>query len=106
MQCGKEDSRESCHCCPPVSWPSWLEHEDPWLPAWEAWTPTPLSLRQGSELLRDPSLGVEFRLHLVRMVILTEPEVGTELSGSAHSKGSQRPCSHPAPASCGFLRGR
>ncbi|XP_045419871.1 A disintegrin and metalloproteinase with thrombospondin motifs 13 isoform X3 [Lemur catta] len=32
------------------------------------------SLNIGSELLRDPSLGAQFRVHLVRMVILTERE--------------------------------
>ncbi|XP_060055339.1 A disintegrin and metalloproteinase with thrombospondin motifs 13 isoform X2 [Erinaceus europaeus] len=32
------------------------------------------NLNMGSELLRDPSLGAQFRVHLVKMVILTEPE--------------------------------
>ncbi|KAK2505414.1 hypothetical protein MC885_000621 [Smutsia gigantea] len=32
------------------------------------------NLNMGSELLRDPSLGAQFRVHLVRMVILTQPE--------------------------------
>ncbi|XP_007453197.1 PREDICTED: A disintegrin and metalloproteinase with thrombospondin motifs 13 [Lipotes vexillifer] len=32
------------------------------------------NLNMGSELLRDPSLGAQFRVHLVKMVILTQPE--------------------------------
>ncbi|XP_040860574.1 A disintegrin and metalloproteinase with thrombospondin motifs 13 [Ochotona curzoniae] len=43
------------------------------------------NLNIGSELLRDPSLGVEFRLHLVRMVILTEPEQGPEITANITS---------------------
>ena len=34
-----------------------------------------LSLSQASELLRDATLGANLRVHLVRMIILTEPEV-------------------------------
>lgn len=50
-------------------------HVSPLLPA----------LLQGSELLRDPSLGAQFRVHLVKMVILTRLEVGAELE-------ALRPC--------------
>ncbi|XP_073662884.1 A disintegrin and metalloproteinase with thrombospondin motifs 13 isoform X4 [Tursiops truncatus] len=32
------------------------------------------NLNMGSELLRDPSLGAQFRVHLVKTVILTQPE--------------------------------
>lgn len=32
------------------------------------------NLNMGSELLRDPSLGAQFRVHLVKMVILTQPQ--------------------------------
>ncbi|XP_044245639.3 A disintegrin and metalloproteinase with thrombospondin motifs 13 isoform X3 [Ursus arctos] len=32
------------------------------------------NLNMGSELLRDPSLGAQFRVHLVKLVILTQPE--------------------------------
>ncbi|XP_053060373.1 A disintegrin and metalloproteinase with thrombospondin motifs 13 isoform X6 [Acinonyx jubatus] len=32
------------------------------------------NLNMGSELLRDPSLGTQFRVHLVKMVTLTQPE--------------------------------
>lgn len=46
-------------------------------------------LPQGSELLRDPSLGAQFRVHLVKMVILTRPEVGAELE--AQSTGEPIP---------------
>lgn len=38
----------------------------------------PPALPQGSELLRDPSLGAQFRVHLVKMVLLTRPEVGAK----------------------------
>ncbi|XP_015449622.1 A disintegrin and metalloproteinase with thrombospondin motifs 13 [Pteropus alecto] len=31
------------------------------------------NLNMGSELLRDPSLGAQFRVHLVKMIILTQP---------------------------------
>lgn len=41
---------------------------------------------QGSELLRDPSLGAQFRVHLVKMVILTRSEVGAELEALRHCK--------------------
>lgn len=43
------------------------------------------NLNIGSELLRDPSLGAQFRLHLVRMVILTEPEQGPEITANITS---------------------
>ena len=46
-------------------------------------SPLPPALPQGSELLRDPSLGVQFRVHLVKMVILTQPEVGAELDAQS-----------------------
>lgn len=41
---------------------------------------------QGSELLRDPSLGAQFRVHLVKMVILTQAEVGAELGAQSQQK--------------------
>ena len=41
------------------------------------------TLPQGSELLRDPSLGAQFRVHLVKMVILTQLEVGAELGAQS-----------------------
>lgn len=44
--------------------------------------PPPPALPQGSELLRDPSLGAQFRVHLVKMVILTQPQVGAQLEPS------------------------
>lgn len=34
-----------------------------------------LTFSQASELLRDATLGASLRVHLVRMVILSEPEV-------------------------------
>ncbi len=34
---------------------------------------------QASELLRDTTLGANMRVHLVRMIILTEPEVSGSL---------------------------
>lgn len=37
-------------------------------------THTPIST-QASELLRDMTLGANMRVHLVRMIILSEPEV-------------------------------
>lgn len=58
----------------------------------------PPALPQGSELLRDPSLGAQFRVHLVKMVILTQPEVGTELE--AQSLGNPFPPS--LISSCGW----
>ena len=57
-------------------------HPHTWIPAVSHSRPhvSPLlpALPQGSELLRDPSLGAQFRVHLVKMVILTQPEVGAE----------------------------
>lgn len=46
---------------------------------------SPLSpaLPQGSELLRDPSLGAQFRVHLVKMVVLTQPKVGAKLEAQS-----------------------
>ncbi|XP_028571036.2 A disintegrin and metalloproteinase with thrombospondin motifs 13 isoform X3 [Podarcis muralis] len=34
----------------------------------------------GAELLRDASLGAQFRVHLVQMIVLTEPEEGINIS--------------------------
>ncbi|XP_034968549.2 A disintegrin and metalloproteinase with thrombospondin motifs 13 isoform X2 [Zootoca vivipara] len=34
----------------------------------------------GAELLRDASLGAQFRVHLVQMIVLTEPEEGIDIS--------------------------
>lgn len=34
---------------------------------------------QASELLRDMTLGANMRVHLVRMIILSEPEVSSSL---------------------------
>ncbi|XP_075434943.1 A disintegrin and metalloproteinase with thrombospondin motifs 13 isoform X2 [Ascaphus truei] len=38
------------------------------------------NLNIGAELLRDVSLGATFRVHLVKMIILTQPEVDIEIS--------------------------
>lgn len=35
----------------------------------------PVMFPQASELLRDMTLGANMRVHLVRMIILSEPEV-------------------------------
>ncbi|KAM5331316.1 A disintegrin and metalloproteinase with thrombospondin motifs 13 isoform 2-T2 [Glossophaga mutica] len=47
------------------------------------------SLHVGSELLRDPSLGAQFRVHLVRMVTLTQaedaPSITADISSSLRS---------------------
>ncbi|XP_037347291.1 A disintegrin and metalloproteinase with thrombospondin motifs 13 [Talpa occidentalis] len=47
------------------------------------------NLNMGSELLRDPSLGAQFRVHLVKMVILTEPQgapnITTNITASLRS---------------------
>ncbi|XP_053523665.1 A disintegrin and metalloproteinase with thrombospondin motifs 13 [Artibeus jamaicensis] len=47
------------------------------------------SLHVGSELLRDPSLGAQFRVHLVRMVTLTQhegaPNITADISSSLRS---------------------
>lgn len=63
----------------------------------------PPALPQGSELLRDPSLGAQFRVHLVKMVILTQPEVGTELE--AQSLGNPFPPSLISSCGCPQSRG-
>lgn len=46
-------------------------------------SPLPPAFPQGSELLRDPSLGTQFRVHLVKVVTLTQPEVGTKLGAQS-----------------------
>ncbi|XP_074150136.1 A disintegrin and metalloproteinase with thrombospondin motifs 13 [Sminthopsis crassicaudata] len=38
------------------------------------------NLNIGAELLRDISLGVPFRVHLIKMIILTEPEAGLNIT--------------------------
>ncbi|XP_012520168.1 PREDICTED: A disintegrin and metalloproteinase with thrombospondin motifs 13 isoform X2 [Propithecus coquereli] len=43
------------------------------------------NLNIGSELLRDPSLGAQFRVHLVKMVILTEPEDAPNITANVTS---------------------
>ncbi|XP_045702012.1 A disintegrin and metalloproteinase with thrombospondin motifs 13 isoform X2 [Phyllostomus hastatus] len=43
------------------------------------------SLHVGSELLRDPSLGAQFRVHLVRMVTLTQPEGAPNITANISS---------------------
>nr|XP_054093638.1 A disintegrin and metalloproteinase with thrombospondin motifs 13 isoform X2 [Callithrix jacchus] len=43
------------------------------------------NLNIGAELLRDPSLGVQFRVHLVKMVILTEPEGAPNITANLTS---------------------
>ncbi|XP_008591558.1 PREDICTED: A disintegrin and metalloproteinase with thrombospondin motifs 13 [Galeopterus variegatus] len=43
------------------------------------------NLNIGSELLRDPSLGAQFRVHLVRMIILTEPEDAPNITANITS---------------------
>ncbi|XP_029016059.1 A disintegrin and metalloproteinase with thrombospondin motifs 13 isoform X5 [Betta splendens] len=40
---------------------------------------------QASELLRDATLGANMRVHLVRMIILSEPEAGIQLSANITS---------------------
>uniref|UniRef100_A0A8C7BWT6 ADAM metallopeptidase with thrombospondin type 1 motif 13 n=1 Tax=Neovison vison TaxID=452646 RepID=A0A8C7BWT6_NEOVI len=40
------------------------------------------NLNMGSELLRDPSLGAQFRVHLVKMLILTQPEDAPSITGN------------------------
>ncbi|XDA73444.1 hypothetical protein R6Z07F_003667 [Ovis aries] len=40
------------------------------------------NLNMGSELLRDPSLGAQFRVHLVKMVILTQPEDAPKITAN------------------------
>ncbi|XP_010830875.1 PREDICTED: A disintegrin and metalloproteinase with thrombospondin motifs 13-like, partial [Bison bison bison] len=58
----------------------------PWIPDVSRGRPhvSPLlpALPQGSELLRDPSLGAQFRVHLVKMVILTQPEDAPEITAN------------------------
>ncbi|XP_063288961.1 A disintegrin and metalloproteinase with thrombospondin motifs 13 isoform X1 [Pelobates fuscus] len=43
------------------------------------------NLNIGSELLRDVSLGAAFRVHLVKMIILTEPEADIKISPDINS---------------------
>ncbi|XP_066896447.1 LOW QUALITY PROTEIN: A disintegrin and metalloproteinase with thrombospondin motifs 13 [Kogia breviceps] len=40
------------------------------------------NLNMGSELLRDPSLGAQLRVHLVKMVILTQPEAAPNITAN------------------------
>ncbi|XP_029059231.1 A disintegrin and metalloproteinase with thrombospondin motifs 13 [Monodon monoceros] len=40
------------------------------------------NLNMGSELLRDPSLGAQFRVHLVKTVILTQPEAAPSITAN------------------------
>ncbi|KAK1334004.1 hypothetical protein QTO34_005003 [Cnephaeus nilssonii] len=40
------------------------------------------NLNMASELLRDPSLGAQFRVHLVRMVILTRPQDAPQITAN------------------------
>ncbi|XP_027622423.1 LOW QUALITY PROTEIN: A disintegrin and metalloproteinase with thrombospondin motifs 13 [Tupaia chinensis] len=43
------------------------------------------NLNIGSELLRDPSLGAQFRLHLVKMITLTEPKGAPNITANITS---------------------
>ncbi|KAM9642400.1 A disintegrin and metalloproteinase with thrombospondin motifs 13 [Trichechus inunguis] len=43
------------------------------------------NLNIGSELLRDPSLGAQFRVHLVKMIVLTEPEDAPNITANITS---------------------
>ncbi|XP_044295955.1 A disintegrin and metalloproteinase with thrombospondin motifs 13 [Varanus komodoensis] len=43
------------------------------------------NLNIGAELLRDASLGAQFRVHLIKLVVLTEPEEGIEISSNITS---------------------
>ncbi|XP_061460434.1 A disintegrin and metalloproteinase with thrombospondin motifs 13 isoform X2 [Rhineura floridana] len=43
------------------------------------------NLNIGAELLRDASLGAQFRVHLVRMIVLTEPEECINISANITS---------------------
>ncbi|XP_054853580.1 A disintegrin and metalloproteinase with thrombospondin motifs 13 isoform X2 [Eublepharis macularius] len=43
------------------------------------------NLNIGAELLRDGSLGAQFRIHLIRMIILTEPEEGISITANLTS---------------------
>ncbi|KAM3825798.1 A disintegrin and metalloproteinase with thrombospondin motifs 13 [Vipera latastei] len=38
------------------------------------------NLNIGAELLRDPSLGIQFRVHLIKMIVLTKPEEGIQIT--------------------------
>ncbi|XP_066111896.1 A disintegrin and metalloproteinase with thrombospondin motifs 13 isoform X1 [Saccopteryx bilineata] len=49
------------------------------------------NLNMGSELLRDPSLGAQFRVHLVKVVILTKPEDAPNVTANITSS-LQRVC--------------
>lgn len=48
--------------------------------------PACVLLPQGSDLLRDPSLGVQVQVYLVKLLILTEPEVGSKLGSRPESE--------------------
>uniref|UniRef100_A0A8D0LBG0 A disintegrin and metalloproteinase with thrombospondin motifs 13 n=1 Tax=Sphenodon punctatus TaxID=8508 RepID=A0A8D0LBG0_SPHPU len=43
------------------------------------------NLNIGAELLRDASLGAEFRVHLIKMIILTEPEADLNITSNITS---------------------
>ncbi|KAM5298555.1 A disintegrin and metalloproteinase with thrombospondin motifs 13 [Ctenodactylus gundi] len=43
------------------------------------------NLNIGSELLRDPSLGAQLRVHLVKLLILTEPEEAPDITANITS---------------------
>uniref|UniRef100_A0A8C6QKQ5 ADAM metallopeptidase with thrombospondin type 1 motif 13 n=1 Tax=Nannospalax galili TaxID=1026970 RepID=A0A8C6QKQ5_NANGA len=43
------------------------------------------NLNIGSELLRDPSLGAQFRVHLVKLIILTEPKGAPDITANITS---------------------
>nr|XP_048679219.1 A disintegrin and metalloproteinase with thrombospondin motifs 13 isoform X3 [Caretta caretta] len=43
------------------------------------------NLNIGAELLRDASLGAQLRVHLMRMMVLTEPEVGMNITTNISS---------------------
>nr|XP_019584504.1 PREDICTED: A disintegrin and metalloproteinase with thrombospondin motifs 13 isoform X2 [Rhinolophus sinicus] len=43
------------------------------------------NLNMGSELLRDPSLGAQFRVHLVKMVVLTQPQEAPNITANITS---------------------
>ncbi|XP_053138633.1 A disintegrin and metalloproteinase with thrombospondin motifs 13 [Hemicordylus capensis] len=43
------------------------------------------NLNMGAELLRDASLGAQFRMHLIRMIILTDPEEGIDIGANITS---------------------
>ncbi|XP_063000754.1 A disintegrin and metalloproteinase with thrombospondin motifs 13 isoform X2 [Elgaria multicarinata webbii] len=43
------------------------------------------NLNIGAELLRDASLGAQFRVHLIKMIVLTQPEEGIAISANITS---------------------